>query len=135
MIKILCKQSFYALTMNVVVAVAGFIPSSLPLGSRPGRRPSTSRPVIIVFHVVISRCPAAAIVGTRLQQSSADSHEQRCRGEEDPIHTPALYFLLIVVFVAVKEIIVVDMALPSHSSAPSLAIAATSAVAIIAVAP
>ena len=44
------------------------------------------------------------------------SPKQHRRGEEDPIHPPLSYFLLIVVFVAVKEIIVFDTSLPSHLS-------------------
>ncbi len=63
--------------------------------------------------------------------------EQRPRGEEDPIHPPLSYFLLIVLFVAVKEIIVFNMLLQSHSSmcCPAIAIAIAAAVAIVAVAP
>ncbi len=63
------------------------------------------------------------------------SPEQHRRGEEDPIHPPLLYFLLIVVFVAVKEIILFNTLLPSHSSVCCPAIAITAAVAIVAVAP
>ena len=63
------------------------------------------------------------------------SPEQHRRGEEDPIHPPSSYFLLIVVFVAVKEIIVFDTPLQSHSSVCCPAIAIAAAVAIVAVAP
>jgi hypothetical protein len=50
-----------------------------------------------------------------LWQSSTDSPEQRHRGEEDPIHPPLLYFLVIVIFDAAKEIIVtINTSLPSH---------------------
>ena len=63
------------------------------------------------------------------------STEQHRRGEEDPNHPPSSYFLLIVVFVAVKEIIVFDTPLQSHSSVCCPAIAIAAAVAIVAVAP
>jgi hypothetical protein len=53
--------------------------------------------------------------GTSLRQSSANSHAQHCSGEEDPIHLPLSYFLLIVIFVAIKEtVIVVNTALLYH---------------------
>ncbi len=56
--------------------------------------------------------------GTSFQQSSAYSPEQCRREEEDHIHPPLSYFLLIDVFVAIKDIIViVDKSLPSHSFA------------------
>ena len=59
-----------------------------------------------------SDAPPAAIYGTCLRQSSANSPEQRCRGEEDSIHPPLSYFLLIVVFVTVKEITIVNSCPP-----------------------
>ena len=129
--------------MNIVVAVAGPITSSSLPPSCPSccsvvlvvDRPSTSRPVIVVFHVVIIRCPSTTIVGTCLRRFSADSPEQHRRGEEDPIHPPSSYFLLIVVYIAVKEIIVINTSSPSHSSAHCPAITLTTAIAIVAVSP
>jgi hypothetical protein len=56
-------------------------------------------------------------------------------GEQNPNHPPSLYFLLIVVFIAVKEIIVFNTPLPSHLLACCPAITVTAAVAIVAVAP
>ena len=88
----------------------------------------------VVFNVVIFRCPPTVIFGTCLQQSSANSPEQSHRGEEDSIHHPLSYFLLIVVFVTIKEIIIVHTSLPSHSSACCTAVTVTATVAIVTVA-
>jgi hypothetical protein len=64
------------------------------------------------------------------------SLEQRRSGKEDPIHPPLFYFLLIAVFVfvAIKEIIVVDTSLPSDLSVRCPTIAVATALAIVAVA-
>jgi hypothetical protein len=107
--------------------------SVFPLVDR--RRPSTSRPVVIVFHVVTTRCPAAAIVSTRSRWSFTDSPEQHCQGGGGS-HPSSFVVLntLLVVFVVVEEINVVDASSPSHSSAcrPAVAVAAAVAIAIVA---
>jgi hypothetical protein len=138
MIKLLCKQSFYEHRCRGggphPVIVAPSCPSCCS-AILDVDRPSTSRPVIVVFHVVIIRCPSTTIVGTCLRRFSADSPEQHRRGEEDSIHPPSSYFLLIVVFIAVKEIIIINTLSPSHSTAHCPAITLTTAIAIVAVSP
>ena len=133
MIKQLCKHIFYKRLCRGggphPVVVAPSCPSCCSVVLVVDR-PSTSRPVIIVFHIVIIRCSSTTIVGTCLRRFSVDSPEQHRRGEEDPIHPPSSYFLLIVVFVAVKEIIVIN-----HLSTRCPAITVATAIAIVTVSP
>ena len=78
--------------------------------------------------------PPTVIFGNCLQQSTTNSPEQRHRGEEDSIHHPSLYFLLIVVFVTIKETIIVHTSLPFHLSACCTAVAVAATIAIVTVA-
>ena len=126
MIKLLlCNTKFVCTCQDVVVAVAGPIPLLSPLVafllSCPccqSQQPSTSRHIVVISNAIIFQCPPATMFGTSFQQSSAYSPEQCRRGEKDHIHPPLSYFLLIVVFVAVKDtIVIIDKLLPSHSFA------------------
>ncbi len=98
------------------------LPPSSTLSSSTSSSSDATPPTLLV---PVSGGPPATLL----------SPEQHRRGEEDPIHPPSSYFLLIVVFVAVKEIIVFNTPLQSHSSVCCPAIPIAAAVAIVAVAP